>query len=187
MSAKPTNTGFGASDAYGSHVFRVLVPAERTKAVQIFEHFGYEAHGSTVEELRVEVPRQVWTVISDTARREFNGRLRKVKQPTARWVVGENKVDRVLGRELCVLAWSAERSSREGAGVVSAKWSALQPEERWWLYAMTNAEAGVAEDGDRGWRVALRAALSDGTPTRARVRHVRAEAKLNPSLFEVLP
>jgi hypothetical protein len=179
-------TGFGAPDTYGTHVFKVVIPAERGGTVKIFEHFGYAAHGSTVEELRVEVPRQAWTVISDIARREFNSRLRKMKLPAARWQVGENTVDRVLGRELCVLAWAAEKADRTVAQTIVTKWSALQPEERWWLYSITNAEAGLAGDSDRGWRLALRAALSDGTAPRPRPKHL-AHNTDTPSLFEVTP
>jgi hypothetical protein len=189
--AKPTTpvtVGFGAPDSYGAHLFKVVIPAERTGSVKIIEHFGYEAHGNVVEELRVEVPRIVWSAIADVARREFNVRLRKLKMPAARWRVGDNSVDRVLGRELCVLAWAAELAGRDVASVAATKWSALQPEERWWLYAMTNAEAGLAADSNRGWRVALRSALTDGTPPRPRIKRVSEDATpslLNsPTLFE---
>lgn len=185
MMSENSTSGFGASEAYGARIFKVVVPAERNGAVQIIEHFGYEAHGTKTEELRVEVPRAVWTVIADVARREFNGRLRKAKMPAARWRVGENKVDRVLGRELCVLAWAAECADRSIAEVVATKWLALQPEERWWLYSMANAEAGLSDDTSRGWRVALRAALSDGTPPRPRVRHGKESTVPTPSLFGV--
>jgi len=66
--------------------------------------------------------------------------------------------------------------------------AALLPEERWWLFAMTVAEAGLPEDGERGWRRALYAALSDGNadaPARKR-RRPAAEGELPAlPLFEV--
>jgi hypothetical protein len=46
--------------------------------------------------------------------------------------------------------------------VICSKWAALRPEERWWLFAMTVAEAGLPDDTSRGWRRALFHALSDG-------------------------
>ncbi|NJM00412.1 MAG: DUF3780 domain-containing protein, partial [Synechococcaceae cyanobacterium SM2_3_2] len=48
--------------------------------------------------------------------------------------------------------------------VICSRWAALRPEERWWLFSMTVAEAGLPEDTDRGWRRALFLALSDGDP-----------------------
>jgi len=71
-------------------------------------------------------------------------------------------VDRLLGRELCVLAWAAETATEEQVPIICNKWAALRPEERWWLFAMTVAEAGLPEDTQRGWRRALFLALSDG-------------------------
>ena len=66
------------------------------------------------------------------------------------------------GKELCVLAWAAETATEEQIPVICSKWAALRPEERWWLFAMTVAEAGLPEDTQRGWRRALYHALSDG-------------------------
>jgi uncharacterized protein DUF3780 len=71
-------------------------------------------------------------------------------------------VDRLLGKELCVLAWAAETATEEQLPVICSKWAALRAEERWWLFAMTVAEAGLPEDTQRGWRRALFLALSDG-------------------------
>ena len=41
-------------------------------------------------------------------------------------------------------------------------WQGLAPEERWWLYTMTNAATGHALTGrGRGWRKAIRFALTE--------------------------
>ena len=74
---------------------------------------------------------------------------------TGRWHTGTNLVDRLLGKELCVLAWAAETANDEQIPVICSKWAALRPEERWWLFSMTVAEAGLPEDTQRGWRRAL--------------------------------
>lgn len=63
---------------------------------------------------------------------------------------------------LCVLAWAAETADADQVRVICSKWAALRPEERWWLFAMTVAEAGLPDDTQRGWRRALFYALSDG-------------------------
>lgn len=61
-----------------------------------------------------------------------------------------------------MLAWAAETASPEQLPVIASKWAALRPEERWWLFSMTVAEAGLPGDTQRGWRRALYHALSDG-------------------------
>ena len=104
------------------------------------------------DEERVILPRPVWAGIADIARREFNDRLKAAKVPTARWHSGTNLVDRLLGKELCVLAWAAETANDEQMAVICSKWAALRPEERWWLFSTTVAEAGLPDDTERGWR-----------------------------------
>lgn len=169
-SEKPKTVDFGAPDKYGAQLFRVEIPASRTGSVVIVEHYGYrgEDGGAPLEEERVILRRPVWSAISDIARHEFNDRLKAANVRTGRWRTGDNLVDRLLGRELCVLAWAAETANEEQLPVICSKWAALRPEERWWLFAMTIAEAGLPEDTQRGWRRALFFALSDGEKPKGR-------------------
>jgi hypothetical protein len=164
VSDKPQTIDFGASAKYGAHLFRVQIPASRNESVVIVEDYGYRGSegGIPREEERVILARPVWSAIADTARREFNDRLKAAKVLTGRWHTGVNLVDRLLGKELCVLAWAAETANDDQIAVICSKWSALRPEERWWLFAMTVAEAGLPQDTQRGWRRALFHALSDG-------------------------
>jgi hypothetical protein len=155
---------FGAPADNGAHLFRVEIPSARGQPVLIVEDYGYrgEQGGVPRAEERVLLSRQVWAAIADVARRELNNRLKAAKVLTGRWHTGSNLVDRLLGRELCVLAWAAETATEEQLPVIGSKWAALRPEERWWLFAMTVAEAGLPGDTQRGWRRALYHALSDG-------------------------
>lgn len=164
MSKRSQTVDFGAPAGFGAHVFRVEIPAARKNRVVIVEDYGYRGQegGIPKDEERVALRRPVWSAISDIARREFNDRLRAARVSTGRWHTGTNFVDRLLGKELCVLAWAAETANDEQVPVVCSKWSALRPEERWWLFTMTVAEAGLPEDTHRGWRRALFLALSDG-------------------------
>ena len=164
MSDKPQTIGFGAPGAFGAHRFRVEIPASRNAPVVIVEDYGYRGQegGIPRDEERVVLARAVWSAIADAARREFNARLKAAKVLTSRWQTGANLVDRLLGKELCILAWAAETATPEQIPVICNKWAALRPEERWWLFAMTVAEAGLPEDTQRGWRRALFLALSDG-------------------------
>jgi hypothetical protein len=162
---------FGAPDKFGVHIFRVEIPAARNESVVIVEDYGYRGQegGIPRDEERVTLQRSVWSAIADVARHEFNVRLKTAKVSTGRWHSGTNLVDRLLGKELCVLAWAAETANVDQLPVIASKWAALRPEERWWLFSMTVAEAGMPEDTQRGWRRALFLALSDGEkPPRGR-------------------
>ncbi len=175
MSDRLPTVDFGAPDTFGVHVFRVEIPASRNESVVIVEDYGYRGQegGIPRNEDRITLKRPIWSAIADVARREFNGRLKAAKMLTGRWHTGTNLVDRLLGKELCVLAWAAETANAEQLPVVCSKWAALRPEERWWLFAMTVAEAGLPEDTERGWRRALFLALSDGEKPAARKRRPR--------------
>jgi hypothetical protein len=164
VNEKVRTVDFGAPEKFGAHVFRVEIPAVRIDSIRIIEDYGYRGQegGIPRDEERVTLKRPVWSAIADIARREFNERLKAVRVQTGRWHTGINLVDRLLGKELCILAWAAETANEEQLPVICSKWAALRPEERWWLFAMTVAEAGLPEDTQRGWRRALFFALSDG-------------------------
>jgi len=187
MKKKIETTGFGAPEEFGAHIFLVEVPASRTRPVTIIEVYGYKGgeNGLPYEEERVILDRKIWMSIRDTAQREFNTRLKAAKLKTSRWRVGKNPVDRLLGKELCVLAWAAERAKPEEIPVICSKWLALRPEERWWLFSQTVAEAGLPEDINRGWRKALYFALSDGKVTSKRPR-TKTKVILNPKELPLL-
>jgi hypothetical protein len=172
---QPMTIDFGAPDTFGAHLFRVEIPASRNEPVVIVEDYGYRGQegGIPHDEERVVLKRPIWSAIADIARREFNDRLKAAKILTGRWHTGTNWVDRLLGKELCVLAWAAETANEEQLSVICSKWAALRPEERWWLFSMTVAEAGLPEDTQRGWRRALFLALSDGEKPVFRKRRPR--------------
>jgi hypothetical protein len=156
---------FGAPTGFGMHHFYIEIPALPREAVRIYEDYGFDGDESRREttECRVVLARELWTKIRDDARRDFNARLKAKKQSTGSWNPGTAKLDRFLGRELCVLAWAAEHASPDECPIITQKWLALRPEERWWLYTKTAAEAGQSDQMQRGWRKALYCALSDGT------------------------
>lgn len=156
---------FGAPVGFGLHHFYVEISASPRVAVKFYEDYGFDGDENQREttECRVILARELWTKIRDDARRDFNSRLKAKKQATGSWTTGIVKLDRFLGRELCVLAWAAEYATPAECSIICQKWLALRPEERWWLYAKTAAEARLAEHTQRGWRKALYCALSDGS------------------------
>jgi hypothetical protein len=74
---------------------------------------------------------------------------------------GRDGLNRLLGKELCVLAWAVERLEPEKIRIAVRNWLALRPEQRWWLFAMTAIATDALQDAGKSWRLALRYALGD--------------------------
>ena len=180
--------GFGATTSFGAHLFLVKIPTAANADINILEDYGLRGgeNGVPPFELRVVLPRRFWSAIAETVRKDFSARLKAQKLPTSRWTTGDNKVDRMLGKELCVLAWGAEHaSSVEECRALAARWTAFKPEERWWLFSQTAAESGLAEDKDAGWRKALFFVLSSARSDTRSKRTIRPaeETIAMPQLF----
>jgi len=190
MSEKRNTVDFGAPADFGAHIFRVEIPAARTGEIWIIEDYGYRGGEAGIprQEARAVLERRVWSQIADAAQRDFNPRLKAAGLKAGRWHVGSNLLDRMLGRELCVLAWAAEKATDDELPVIASKWAALRPEERWWLFIKTAAEAGHPDDYERGWRRALRLALADaGGPRPGAPRRRPPEPELDMPLFAQTP
>lgn len=158
----PHTLGFGVPATSDPHHFMVIIPKASSGKVQISEHLGLQAASSDNAVIdRVLLDRTRWTAIRAEVQRAFNARLAVHGIKAGAWKVGENVVDRLLGKELCVLAWAVEQMEREKIPVAVRNWLSLRPEERWWLFGMTAMSTGGVMDTDKGWRAALKHALGD--------------------------
>jgi len=158
---RPT-IGFGVPATTDPHHFIVDVPKNSSGAVSIIESLGMQAQdqqAGIIERVVLERPR--WTAIRSEVQRAFNARLKEHNLRVSAWKVGDNPVDRLLGKELCVIAWAVEGMAMENIPVAVRNWLALRPEERWWLFGMTAMSTGGVSDGSKGWRLALRHAMGD--------------------------
>lgn len=154
--------GFGVPATSDPHHFKIIIPRASTGKIQISEYLGLQALSdefAVIDRLLLERPR--WNAIRSEMQRAFNARLKEHHLKTAAWKVGENFVDRLLGKELCVLAWAVESMDMDNIPVAVRNWLALRPEERWWLFGITAMSTGGIADCDKGWRLALRHALGD--------------------------
>lgn len=153
---------FGVPATSDPHHFRVNIPKANSGKVLIAEYLGMQANNDEVDVLeRVVLERPRWTAIRSEIQRAFNIRLKERNLKTSAWKTGDNMVDRLLGKELCVLAWAVENMAIENIPVAVRNWLAMRPEERWWLYGMAAMNTGGLGDGNKGWRLALRHALGD--------------------------
>ena len=163
MSGTRRTVGFGCPNETDPHHLVVDIPAGQTGDVVISEHYGIKAgiNGRPDVAERCHLRRAAWSIIAEPAKQEFNERLKAKKLATSRWTVGPNKVERLLGKELLVLAWAVEQADPELMPNAVRNWIGLRPEERWWLYTMTAAATGGVDDGGIGWRKALQHALTE--------------------------
>lgn len=172
-STRPT-LGFGVPATSDPHHFKVIIPQSNTGRVQISEYLGLQATSDETAVIdRVLLDRARWAAIRGEVQRAFNVRLNGHDLSISSWKVGENPVDRLLGKELCVLTWAVEHMEMEKIPVAVRNWLALRPEERWWLFGMTAMSTGAIGDGDKGWRLALRHALGDVAQSELLQPHAR--------------
>ncbi len=164
--------GFGFCPEESTHHFVVFIPPSNRTEVLISEHYGYDAEigraaaslgsGADDGKARVLLARSKWNAIADDLRVEINRRLKKQGLKTSAWKTGNNPISRLLGKELVLLAWAIEDADPALIPNAIKNWLGLQPEERWWLYTMTNAATGHALHGrGKGWRKAVRFALTE--------------------------
>ncbi len=187
---------FGFVPAQSEHHFVVVIPRSKKQEVTVHELYQYEPE-ITVEGLqmrflgpgytgKVRLSRTRWDLLERYLRSEFNQRLRASKASTKSisWKQGLNYVHRLFGKELMVLLWAMEEADPNRANQAVENWLGLRPEERWWLYTITNAATGHPENGrGRGWRKALRFALTENPiPEGAYTQKLLDEEKL--LLFE---
>ena len=165
MTEKPKTVDFGAPDTFGAHLFRVEIPASRTEPVVIVEDYGYRGQegGIPREEERVvlEAPGLVRRSPTSPAASSTTA-SRPPRCSPAAGTPAPTWWTACSARNCACSPGPRRRPTPEQLPVICSKWAALRPEERWWLFAMTVAEAGLPEDTQRGWRRALFHALSDG-------------------------
>ncbi|GAV24833.1 hypothetical protein ciss_07660 [Carboxydothermus islandicus] len=166
MTKKVEIFGFGFNPKESQHHFLVIIPKGKDEKVIIFERFiwqdGVEKQqiDYSIDKPKVELSKHKWKLIEEALKNEFNARLKKEKLPVGKWTTGQVPVNRLFGKEMVLLAWAIEDSDPSVIPTAIKNWQGLSPEERWWLFTMTNASTGGLYDR-RGWRKAIRYALTE--------------------------
>ena len=133
--------------------------------IQIYERYSWTPNDEQViddnDRLRLEVSKHKWSLIKGAFMSEFNPRLKKDGLSTGKFPQsGGVPVERMFGKEMMVLLWAIEDCEPSFIPNAICNWNGLLPEERWWLYTMTNAATGEPHN-KKGWRIALRFALCE--------------------------
>ena len=171
MASKLQVEGFGFIPSETRHHFLVTIPSNKKEMVYVSEHLTWDeseprrelsfALGREDNKMRVILPRQSWDAVAEEVKAEFNYRLRKIGLKAGQWKLGQTPVSRLLGKELVLLLWGIEDADPSLIPNAIKNWLGLVPEERWWLFTMTNAATGHATHRDTGWRKAIRYALTE--------------------------
>ncbi|PUU90433.1 DUF3780 domain-containing protein [Halanaerobium sp.] len=157
--------GFGYIPEETKHHFFVVIPRSQNQKIAVYERFDWddsEVQQSDIDykSLKVRIDKHKWDLVKDPLQQEFNNTLRENNILVGRFKIGEIPVDRLLGKEMVLLLWAIEDSDPKLIPVALKNWLGLSREERWWLFTMTNAVTGQADD-KRGWRKAIRYALTE--------------------------
>jgi hypothetical protein len=166
MADKKQVVGFGFIPAESQHHFLVDIPRGNQGRVVIYERFKWQENVEKqnidyiLDRPKVELAKYKWNKIHEALRDEFNTRLKEEKLPVGKWHTGQVPVQRLLGKEMVLLTWAIEDCDPAVIPTAIKNWLGLSPEERWWLFTMTNAATGGLRD-KRGWRKAIRYALTE--------------------------
>lgn len=185
MAKNKEHIGFGFIPAESKHHFLILIPKTATAKVLIYERFewGNEEENREMlsgnlslfdgpdqkidqrfDRLKCELSKNKWKEVESTFRSEFNQRLKDLGMKVASWKSGQTAVQRLFGKELTLLCWAIEDCDMKSIPTAIKNWQGLKPEERWWLYTMTNASTGDV-NSKYGWRTAIRYALTENPVT----------------------
>lgn len=157
--------GFGYLPEETTHHYLVRIPRGKGGEVLVYERFHWD-NGDVQESdinydnTKVIIDKHKWDLVKDTIQGELNKCLKNNKLSVGRFKIGDNPVDRLLGKEMILLLWSIEDSDPSLIPLAIRNWLGFSREERWWLFTMTNATTGHADD-KRGWRKAIRYAITE--------------------------
>lgn len=164
--AKKKAIGFGYIPEESKHHFLLVIPRSKNEAITVYERFEWdndeEVQVTDVvdQNLKVVLSHQKWDLIKDGLSSTFNSRLKDKNINVGKFKTGFNAIERLLGKEMVLLMWAIEDSDPSLIPVAIKNWHGLSREERWWLFTMSNAITGHADD-KRGWRKAIRYALTE--------------------------
>lgn len=157
--------GFGYIPEETKHHYLVRISRSKAQKVSVYERFNWDDEEPQETEIeykntKVIIDRHKWDLVKDAIQNELNRTLKSNGITVGRFKAGDNPIDRLLGKEMILLLWAIEDSDPSLIPTAVRNWLGFSREERWWLFTMTNATTGHADD-KRGWRKAIRYAITE--------------------------
>lgn len=157
-----TYRDFGVPNTAAPHHIVIKVPSDRSADAELWEDFGAAGIGTSLHLIcRVILPRAVWCAIAPAVETHMNARIREKGLKTSRLRIGDNRIDRILGREVIVLAWAVEHMTPAQAEAAVARWKHYRPEEMWWLFQQIDIDGRAWDAPQKGWRAAIKVAFAN--------------------------
>lgn len=169
---KDETIGFGFNSKESRHCFIVDIPRKKTDFVNIYEQNNYDT-GDKI--LKTRISKDVWGVIAPFIEKEFNFILDKCNIKKSKFKIGENLVDRLLGKELCLLIFAIESLSINDSNSLLLSvhnWLSIDREFRWFLFTMVdNTSSSTNQDtAYYGWRKAIKIAFLDNLSINSNIK-----------------
>jgi|SRR5690625_2743252 len=157
--------GFGYIPEEARHHYLVRVPRGHKQKVSVYERFEWDEKEpqeteTGYEQSKIFLDKHKWDLVKDAIQNELNNTLKRNNVIVGRFIVGDTPVERLLGKEMLLLLWAIEDSDPSLIPIAIRNWLGFSREERWWLFTMTNATTGHADD-KKGWRKAIRYAITE--------------------------
>lgn len=171
--ARKKTIGFGFDPEEAQQHFLVIANTPKKgeaekQSVQVYERFVWDKQDVQTSEIypngdykkKIILAYEKWEAVKGALTMELNRILKADNKKAGRFLNGQTPVERLLGKEMMVLLWAIEDADPALIPVAIKNWLGFTREERWWLFTMTNALTGEA-DSKRGWRIALRYAITE--------------------------
>lgn len=159
MEKRYIDFAYPAHDAAPHHFFI----QQDEKSFNLVECWGASSPGRIV---RARIDADVFKRIRSRLKDAMNSRIKGVnatlkggekKMPAGNgWNRNDvTRIDRILGREICILFWALEGCPAGQEDAVIDFWQTYRPEEMWWIFIQADQDGRHYDTAPKGWRAAL--------------------------------
>lgn len=108
----------------------VKIPMRKSEDVVIFDHYPGQ-----IPRTNSRLPVEIWKFIEPVVTETLNARLRGQGLPWGKFGRGDNRVERLLAKEMLALVWAVEPKwvDESMMRLACKNWALMPPADKWWL------------------------------------------------------